>query len=834
MIANDRHHSARDSVDQQPACRVHQPHPGTAVLQCSIPANLNPGWDLPQASGKSVTMVGVVRSSPPHAWNVLQFDNSPFSIDQDAQMLRRRSAWFGLALMAAVLLSAGLSRMQLSAGSREIVAFGSARQQPNWFTVMGHVGRPQTYELPTSTPSLVDFIRFAGDLKATASGQIRIVRHGRVSVRVRYSAASTEKLLPGDLVVVDGKAAQGRIFRGRNSDADTGTGPVQIGLIGIRPWPIIMESARERATIRWITRQLGQHESAGQNVKAIVARNFSQTTPDTRLQSGSVLVFDPASVDVSRLPAGLPEPLDASAPAQPPSPTASARPTPPLPLPLSPELDGQATTAETNAPGHTAIPDPATVQPDPDPTLDRNRAEFSMDLLTHPNSVTLEPRTGPSAGRTRVTDSVPSDSNASGGDDNRPRPDSKPDARIAPNAAGPPDNSASAPVEIDESPPAERPFRSFIEKPALIERPGSVPEIRDGDNTTSSDPRRLEPGPIPQPDSLKPMDRAASTSEVIEPSPATTPVGPSLATQGAASASQNRTPVAPSDVAPSDAGVSDVGASVDELSPAVAGTQAVTPATNSSRLIPKIPATWNWTVISVCVFGGLGLLAAAGMIISMARQDTTSRPTPVPQTSRYWLDRIINDELPIDEEQTRLPTDEPLFGRPTRIVRVDEPHAKLPKPHFLKRGGQSGTIPLPTGAPDSPQPEQSDDDNVDSRPTTYTPRRPDTSTTRRPRRSDVPMRPAATAEQTEIAENAAEPAKTARPASSGRTFRIDTAHPEPARTAKPGVPVSNVPHQTKRTPGSRPRSSDVKSSHATRDEGLLDRILFQVDQGGQS
>ncbi len=708
-------------------------------------------------------------------------------------MLCRSPARIGLALVTVLVLSAGLVRVQLSAGSREITPFGRGKQQANWFTVMGHVGRSQTYELPTSTPSLVDFIRFAGDLKPTASGQLRIVRNGRVSVRVRYSPSSTEKLLPGDLVIVDGKMAHGRIFRGRNSDVAASTGPVQIGLIGIRRWPVIMESAPERATIRWITQQLGQHESASVGVKAIVPRNFTQTTPDTRLQSGSVLVFNPALVDISRLPAGLPEPVDVSRPAGSATPPSSARPPSPLPLPLSP---GLAARADTSTPGHTAIPEPVATQFNPGPAADRAQDEFSKDLLTDPRSVTLEPQPAPAVGRTRLTDT----SSAA----TRPRPDPSPDTRIAPDEAASSGTAADQPAEIIESPQATRPFQSFIAQPAQIERHNPVPEI-----------------------SGTPDSSTAEADHALEAAAITAPAAVSLATQGATSVTESNPPETPDGHDPPQP-------PTDSSGPPAAEPDT-TASADSSMLIPKVPTPWNWPVIAICIIGGIGILIATGMVLSIARHDTTPRPTPVAQTSRYWLDRIINDELPIDEEPVQITAGEALFGRPTRIVRVDEPHASIPMPHFLKRGGQSGSVPTTPSAPDSPHPELPDDDDRDQRPTTYTPQRSDRPTTRRPQRPDVPVRPAARSKQSTVAETVAEttsepsPESLAAPAATRRTVRIDTAHP-----VTDTVQTSEPARRERRMPGTRPGRSTTVSPDDARDKGLLDRILIQVDQGGRS
>lgn len=716
-------------------------------------------------------------------------------------MPRCSRALIGLALTAACVLLAVSARAPLSGGTREINGFRKTGQQ-NWFTVMGHVGKPQTYILPTSAPLLADFIRFAGDLNETASGQIRIVRNGRVAIRVRFSPTSTEKLIPGDVVIVDGKTSQGRIFRGNKSDA--AAGPIQIGLVGIRPWPIVMESEPERATIHWINRQLGQHDSVSQHVKALLPRNFARRDADTRLDDGSVLIFEPAWVDVSRLPADLPQPIDASRPPEPRSAPAATRPPAPLPLPIGPGAASPSTDSPTAVPGHSAIPAPGSITPRPDPQYDRNDEEFTRNILTDPRSVLLEPNrtTAPAdPGRTRVSD-LPA----------RAQRNPEPSPRIRTEGTAAP---IEADVEVIESPPAAKPFPSFIERPAQIQRPGSVPDISD-----DADSKTGEPGLVAPPDSLTELDPDAEDSDDTDAAS-----GPSLAMQGASSTGLPAPSPAPDDRAPRSPATGDSG----PLQPV--------PATNSDEAAAsEFFTTKNWPAIAIVSIGSLGLLAGAIMLLSMMGQAPEpqrpqmqiEKPQPVVHSDRYWLDRIINDEMPIEDEAVDIPGDEALFGRPTRLVRVDEPHATIRKPHFLKRGGESGSVPVTPQTPDLPHPEKSDDDDHGKRPTTYAPERRDRSTMRRPGR---PAAPAASAELVDVPAVTVETAHAQETVQTQPTptFRIDTAHPA---THAPAAPKPK-----KRIPGTRPgRSANAVASaqQTSRDESVLDRILFQVDQGDRS
>lgn len=717
-------------------------------------------------------------------------------------MRLRSRALIGLALATACVLAVCV-HTPLAGGTRQISTFRRTAGE-NWFTVMGHVGKPQTYKLPTSSPALVDFVRFAGDLNETASGQVRVVRNGRVAVRLRFSPTSTEKLIPGDVVIIDGKTSQGRIFRGRNSDA--AAGPIQISLIGIRPWPIVMETVPERATIRWINQQLGQAEAAASHVKAILPRNFAQRDIDTRLGDGTVLIFDPAWVDVSRLPANLPKPIDATRPPEPQSRPEAARPPAPLPLPIGPGLAERAGPAASTVPGHSAVPTPAPITAQPEARNNRDDEEFTREILTHPNSVPLESRGGPSrpeAGHSRVTDQPAG----------RPAPNPTVDARIAPR----PDTIGSGEESVDEieSPLAEPPYSSYVDQPVRIDRGHPVPEITDTGDAIDEGP---EPGLVPEPDALTEIQPPSADAPTVD-----EPETPSLALQGAAAASTLKPGSTPDDDGASRSGIGS-GPLQPELPTTKPQLETDTESASTDSGMGFINAR-NWPATAITIIGCVGLVAAVFMVLSILMQSPEPQPQqvqpqPTAHSDRYWLDRIINNEMPIEDEPVQIAADEPLFGRPARLVRVDEPHASIPKPHFLKRGGQSGGIPVTPGAPDEPQPEQSDDDKRDKRPTTYAPDRRDRTTTRRP---VIPAAPAATAEQPGIVEEISTTAAPAAP-----KFRIDTAHPATHESA--AAPPK------KRVPGSRPGRKLSKASETEQrphDESPLDRILFQVDQGGR-
>jgi hypothetical protein len=226
-----------------------------------------------------------------------------------------KSLWLIPLLAAAIWLPTGSVQAQIFSGSSQSRMMGRAGQGPNYFAIMGHVKYPQTYLLPTSAPSLVDFISFAGGALESTTGEVRIVRAGRVVQQTMLSQNSTIKLMPGDLVILDGgRTGRGNIFRGGNNSV-TGNAEStrlnQVCLVGILPYPIIMQMTPDVVTKRWIVRQLGQNESIIDAVKVVERRNFAGNSgPDVRLSDNSILTFPEGVIDQLHLPE-LPRPFRA-------------------------------------------------------------------------------------------------------------------------------------------------------------------------------------------------------------------------------------------------------------------------------------------------------------------------------------------------------------------------------------------------------------------------------------------------------------------------------------------------------------------------------------------
>ncbi len=188
----------------------------------------------------------------------------------------------------------------------------AGQQMKNYFTIIGEVKYPETYELPTSAPSLIGFIKLAGGMQPSASGQLRIVRFSRSGQKAEqqlfYDERRTDTLQPGDVVVVDSKVGNARLFNGPDQSASEGD--VSIALIGILEYPFVMQTSGKNASINWITQQLHQSDEVAQSAKVCLpGRSGTKVTPDTPLPHNTLIHFESSKVVFSQLPDGLPRPF---------------------------------------------------------------------------------------------------------------------------------------------------------------------------------------------------------------------------------------------------------------------------------------------------------------------------------------------------------------------------------------------------------------------------------------------------------------------------------------------------------------------------------------------
>jgi len=585
--------------------------------------------------------------------------------------------WLSLLLLTIVGGTVEPAYAQIFAGSQQRGGAAPAGQ-PHWFALLGHVQELRTFELPTATPSLVDVVWLAGKGPAsTASGQVRIVRSGRM-LQEFLSQTSRTVLQPGDIVIVDGKPAQGRIFRGRSTEASGGI--VRLALTGIRPWPIITEVPGERATLRWLSQQLGQNENTAQKARALIPRFTEPVSPDTLLTDCSVVLFDPASIVPGLLPV-LPDPVrlgaDPKALVQTaPPPAATSAPQPPVtdnspdqtPVTSRPITPGPAYTRQLPygiAPGYTRPP----LTPGPI-TSGETPAEAARR--------TAEP------GRLAALDS-------------------------AAQPLKPAESTASAPLaaqSLDNNPDA---VPSMPQPSARVAPPDDANAL-------------VEELPAPSTESAHPGADPSAPSAIARPDRS----APSLAEQGAAS-QPRLAPVPETSPLPEKSPLSVQ--QPHEDSP----TDASQLMAGRAEIVPQEKTPWDLSTVAVSIIGGLGVLAAIAMLLTTGQTPAAAAASTErhPATGdRYWLDRIIENDLPVIEEPVQLPQAEQFFGRATPaarpVHRVDAAAPQHARPHFpMNAAAASGRAPENsrpmTDAESQPAPANSP---TESTPTPATPARP--------------------------------------------------------------------------------------------------------------
>lgn len=508
-------------------------------------------------------------------------------------------------------------------------------QAKNYFTVIGEVKYPETYELPTAAPSLIGFLKLAGGLQPSASGSIRIVRftHNgqKAEEQLFYDERRTDTLRPGDVVVVDSKIGNARLFDGPNQSVSDGD--VYIALIGILEYPFVMQTAAKNATINWVTQQLHQKEALAASAKVCwPGRSTTRVTPDTELPNNTLIHFDSTKVVFSQLPDGLPRPFrpgydqrqQVLAQVTPPAQNSSAL----------PPVEGVPPEGFATAPGVQRRP--------PVGMIERNPAD---------NSVALDPeRVDPPAGRVRLAD--PSNAGRA------PRTTPAEPKRLQPQTAA---NPVEAPTpEAPNSPEFRKPFQSETDS-SFTDAPG----IR---SQPANDTTEVPLSPINDDD----VGRS----------------GPSLSAQAADSI------LKPKATTPS-TGSTDVGKSstrstnidADDLNQTF---EVVTPEDDLADA--EASQALDLRTVFMVVIGGVGTFSLIWVLLSMLKPAPSQQRIFAEQRpSRSVLDRLVNNEFEVRVEEPRLDPSTRIHGRPRDVgqQRLDAQHRAVPRPHFMNRKPQT-------------------------------------------------------------------------------------------------------------------------------------------------
>lgn len=229
--------------------------------------------------------------------------------------MRRRHQIAAPALLLAglCLISAGIYGFPADAAER---SWSQARQaQPatgGFAGVIGEVARSGTYELGGPSDSLQALLQRAGGLTESASGNVRIIRRGRPGQHVFLRPEVDYTIFPDDVIVVGSRHRQGigtgvAPRRPRSLAGKPGE-PVKLAFVQLVSRPVVLRMRPDDATPARIVALLGQSPELARHLRFVspsgrAVRQVSHIPPvDQPLSDGTVVIFPPSGVDVSRIP----------------------------------------------------------------------------------------------------------------------------------------------------------------------------------------------------------------------------------------------------------------------------------------------------------------------------------------------------------------------------------------------------------------------------------------------------------------------------------------------------------------------------------------------------
>ncbi len=181
--------------------------------------------------------------------------------------------------------------------------------------VMGAVATPGIYQFDSRHVTIRDLIEKAGQPTQTAAGTVRVLRGSYVNMKLFMPSQEEFPLEPADMIVVESQSQpQHRVIDfSRLNEVSTESKQhqppaetIQIGLVNLLDYPMLMTLKSVDADLQTLlVNLLNQAPAAAYNLKVIepVAKPQNQTPGlDRPLLDGTVLVFDPRLVDRERLP----------------------------------------------------------------------------------------------------------------------------------------------------------------------------------------------------------------------------------------------------------------------------------------------------------------------------------------------------------------------------------------------------------------------------------------------------------------------------------------------------------------------------------------------------
>lgn len=204
-----------------------------------------------------------------------------------------------LAIMAADV------RAQGPGSNAKVITWGPVTSSSEIYVgILGEISKPGVYRLDPTSLNLPAIIRRSGGLTEDASGSIRVVRQDRIVESLYYSPQSQVSLLAGDLLVVESKRAQAAISKLYDADPKVRSEFAREAQAAFRPDPTGVQVAFVNVLDRPVVVKI-KHENAqiGKVVRMLdqpleLARSVRVIGPERLLsQSAAPQPIDTALAD---------------------------------------------------------------------------------------------------------------------------------------------------------------------------------------------------------------------------------------------------------------------------------------------------------------------------------------------------------------------------------------------------------------------------------------------------------------------------------------------------------------------------------------------------------
>lgn len=160
--------------------------------------------------------------------------------------------------------------------------------------VMGEVRRSGVYSLPASRPSLADVLTQAGHLKGSATGSVKVIRGGRMTLQTHVKSGGGMSLRDGDVIIAAGR--EDRSARAKPA------GPIEVALLDLIDRPVLVQLRAQHADVQSLLSLLHQSPATAHSLR-ILGPVSRDKRGNLSLKSGAIVVFDAKAIDRERVPA---------------------------------------------------------------------------------------------------------------------------------------------------------------------------------------------------------------------------------------------------------------------------------------------------------------------------------------------------------------------------------------------------------------------------------------------------------------------------------------------------------------------------------------------------